>query len=175
MQERIAAAEEMYGAIRVTGIPDERIYFLRPAKCCPFLMRPQRPRTVLQTIPELRRRWPRTHIVAGVSNVSFSLPRRRMLNQTYVAMLLAAGIDTLILDACNSALRETVIAARALLGEDDFLADYLAGMAGVAGPQRNRPHALSSTSTAASRSRGNSLCKYGSIPAALTIISFGFQ
>ena len=83
------------------------------------------PRTILETVRDLRARWPNTHSLLGLSNVSFNMPNRRLLNSVYLAMLLSVGIDSIICDPCSKPIRETLRAAQALLGQDEFLTGYL--------------------------------------------------
>ena len=124
--ERMAAAEQLHGAIAAFGIPDERIYF--DPQVLPLAFETSMPLKVLESFAALRKRFPGVHLLAGVSNVSFNLPRRALLNRTYLAMLIAAGADAILCDPCDARLRETLLAARALAGKDDFLTDYLASM-----------------------------------------------
>jgi 5-methyltetrahydrofolate--homocysteine methyltransferase len=120
---RMKRAEELRGLMLKAGIPDERQFF--DPQILPLAFDPLLPRTILVTVRELRSRWPNTHTLVGLSNVSFNMPRRKLLNSVYLAMLLDAGIDTVIADPCCKQLREMLVAAQALLGQDDFLAGYL--------------------------------------------------
>ena len=125
--DRVKRAETLRGLMLSAGIPEEK-QFLDP-QVLPLAFDPQLPRDVLVSIRELRELWPTTHLVVGLSNVSFNMPRRRLLNHVFLAMLMANGIDTVICDPCGSAIHETIIAAQALLGQDEFLATYLSAFA----------------------------------------------
>ncbi len=72
----------------------------------------------LQTLWILKNRAPGVQTIGGVSNVSFGLPARPLVNRTYLAMLLGAGLDAGIIDPLDSMLMRTVLAGRALRGED---------------------------------------------------------
>ena len=61
----------------------------------------------------------------GLSNVSFGLPRRRLLNQAFLAMLVAAGADGAIIDPTDAGMMRTLLAARAVLGLDEFCMEYI--------------------------------------------------
>jgi 5-methyltetrahydrofolate--homocysteine methyltransferase len=63
--------------------------------------------------------------VVAVSNVSFGLPNRCLLNRTYLSMLLEAGLDAIIMDPTNTDMVETVFASRVLLGIDNYCAEYI--------------------------------------------------
>jgi 5-methyltetrahydrofolate--homocysteine methyltransferase len=63
--------------------------------------------------------------VAGLSNVSFGLPERRLLNRTFLVLAMEAGLDAAICDPLDKELRAVLSAASALLGRDPFLKDFL--------------------------------------------------
>lgn len=125
--DRMKRAEELRNAMLAAGIPEDR-QFLDP-QVLPLAFDPKLPRAVLESVREMRRRWPATHIVVGLSNVSFNMPRRGLLNWVFLTMLVASGIDSVICDPSINALSETVCAAQALLGQDEFLATYLSKFA----------------------------------------------
>lgn len=48
------------------------------------------------------------HTVLGVSNISFGLPNRPLLNRTFLALALGAGLDLPIINPLDSALMDTI-------------------------------------------------------------------
>jgi len=54
----------------------------------------------------------------GLSNISFGLPRRDIINATFCAMALASGLDAPILNPYDSIMQDTLAASAALLGND---------------------------------------------------------
>lgn len=66
------------------------------------------------------------NLTAGASNVSFGMPRRPLINETYLAMAITMGLNCPIVDAAK--VRHIVLAADLLAGRDDhatrFLDDY---------------------------------------------------
>lgn len=61
----------------------------------------------------------------GVSNVSYGLPNRQLINKTFFASALYAGLDLPIIDPLNKDMMDTVRASRVLLNEDVNSIDYL--------------------------------------------------
>src|SRR5204863_5350210 len=102
---RMKRAEEVHTWMTHAGIPDERQFF--DPQLLPLAFDPQLARTVLGTVREMHERWQDSHIVAGLSNVSFNMPRRGLLNQVYLAMLLSNGIDGVICDPCLVSIHAT--------------------------------------------------------------------
>ncbi len=68
----------------------------------------------------------RAHTTLGVSNVSFGLPARDMINGTFFALTLANGLSAAIMNPYSAEMMKTYFAYRALAGFDDNCADYIA-------------------------------------------------
>jgi 5-methyltetrahydrofolate--homocysteine methyltransferase len=65
------------------------------------------------------------NMVYGGSNVSFGMPERSLLNRTYLAMCMAAGVGSVIADPLDVELRRTVAACDLLLGHDEFAMRFI--------------------------------------------------
>ena len=74
---------------------------------------------------ELKRRYPGVRTVCGLSNVSFGLPARGLLNRTFLALLTAAGLDAAIVDTSDAKLMSALRAALVLCNRDPYCADYI--------------------------------------------------
>ena len=61
----------------------------------------------------------------GLSNMSFGLPDRGLINRTVFAMLLEAGLDAALIDPTDRSMMDTLKAAEALLGVDKNCLNYL--------------------------------------------------
>ena len=70
--------------------------------------------------------------VLGVSNVSFGLPNRELLNATFLAAAFGAGLDAAILNPLSDRYNEVVDAFRVLNNEDRDAARFIAAYAGRA-------------------------------------------
>ena len=61
----------------------------------------------------------------GISNVSFGLPRRSLLNRTFLAMALDRGLDAAIIDPLDGSMMETIDAYRVLANKDNYAGEYI--------------------------------------------------
>jgi 5-methyltetrahydrofolate--homocysteine methyltransferase len=59
-----------------------------------------------------------------MSNVSFGLPNRRLLNQGFAVMCLEAGLDAAIADPLDRKLMANILSADVLLGKDRYAMNY---------------------------------------------------
>lgn len=71
----------------------------------------------LKTLTEYRKHfgYPAT---MGLSNISFGLPRRDIINATFCAMALASGLDAPILNPYDKLMQDTLAAAKVITGQD---------------------------------------------------------
>lgn len=83
------------------------------------------PRRFLRSLALLKERLPQVRTIAGLSNVSFGLPERRLVNRTFLTLALAEGLDAAILDPLDKDLMDTLVASEALLGRDESLKGFL--------------------------------------------------
>jgi 5-methyltetrahydrofolate corrinoid/iron sulfur protein methyltransferase len=74
----------------------------------------------LDTIRRIRTGYPECHITSGLSNISFGMPLRHMINRTFMAMAVQAGLDSAIADPNDRQLYEVMLAAEMLMGRDKF-------------------------------------------------------
>lgn len=80
---------------------------------------------VLDSIRLIKEYQPEVHTVCAVSNVSFGLPKRKLLNRIFIPMLAAAGADAFIVDVRDREMMASILAADALLGNDAFCMNYV--------------------------------------------------
>ena len=65
------------------------------------------------------------HTVLGVSNVSFGLPNRPLLNKTFLAMTMSAGLDLPIINPLDQELMNTIDAFNVLYNYDRDATNYI--------------------------------------------------
>lgn len=86
-------------------------------------------------IIEIKKCYPTVNITAALSNISFGMPARRIINQNFLAMAMYAGLDSGILDPMNRDIVSTIFAVDALMGRDRNCRKYnKAYRAGKIGP-----------------------------------------
>jgi len=96
---------------------------------------PTAPQNVLETIRQVRAKYPTIHIAGGHSNISHGLPMRRLLNAVWLILAIEAGADAGIIDplsirpaALASMDRQSEsfkMAEAGLLGRDEFFIDFI--------------------------------------------------
>ena len=83
----------------------------------------------LDAVRELRKRYPEVHIFGGLSNVSFGLPRRKLLNHAFITLAIMAGCDTVMIDPLMNPPMDYVEFRYAAEERQAFIARYGVGEA----------------------------------------------
>ncbi len=103
----------------------------------------RQPQEILEAIRRIRDELGLTTVL-GVSNVSFGLPSRAVMNSSFLSMAAAAGLDMAILNPYDAIMTGSARAADALRGRDPGARRYLsffsaAGAAPLPGGGEKRP------------------------------------
>ncbi|HUI71093.1 MAG TPA: dihydropteroate synthase [Spirochaetia bacterium] len=105
------------------GVPPDHI-FVDPL-VRPVSTNPEYAMGALAVVARITEKHPDVHKTCGLSNVSYGLPRRRLLNQVFVAMAIAKGMDSAIIDPLDARMMANILAAEALAGKDQFCMGYI--------------------------------------------------
>lgn len=71
----------------------------------------------------------------GLSNISFGLPNRPLINSTFFSMCLAAGLDAPIMNPYDDSMQNSLLASAALLGKDPNARAYSMNTVNQAAPK----------------------------------------
>lgn len=122
VDDRMKILERIVAATREAGIADSQLYI------DPLTMTVATDQTagitVIQCIKLIKEEYPEAHIIGGLSNISYGLPNRSLINRTFLTLVLAAGMDSAIIDPCDRELLGTLYTTELLLGRDKFCRKY---------------------------------------------------
>lgn len=121
-QKRFEIAKRIIETAKTYGIPEQNILI-----DCLVLTASAEQQAVLEAlkaIPLIKKEY-NVKTVLGVSNVSFGLPERNIINSTYLAMALAYGLDAPIIDPTQQPIMNTIRAFRVLAHQDNGCTDYI--------------------------------------------------
>lgn len=89
----------------------------------PIATEPHQAKEFLKAIPMIKGLGLKT--ICGLSNVSFGLPNRKVINGSFLSMAVQAGLDAAILDPMDKLIVSNLKASRALSGLDEYCAEYI--------------------------------------------------
>jgi 5-methyltetrahydrofolate--homocysteine methyltransferase len=129
--ERVANLTQLMAMMDKAGVPHGDIY-LDPL-VFPVGAGPQFGKDFLDAVKELRQKFPDIHIFGGLSNVSFGLPRRKLLNHAFIILSIMAGCDAVMIDPLMNNPVDYVefkIAADVMTATDEYALKYLSYVRG---------------------------------------------
>lgn len=121
-EDRVAIAEKIITTAEQYGINREDILI-----DCLVLTASAQQEEVMETIKAVRLVKEKFGVktLLGVSNVSFGLPQRELLNQTFLAMALAQGLDAPILNPNNDTIMDVIRSYKVLANIDKEAKAYV--------------------------------------------------
>lgn len=122
VEDRVATASRLIDRLISEGFSLDDIYV---DLCVLPVAAGSHGENILAAVTKVRAAYPGVHLSAGVSNVSFGLPVRKLLNETFLVLLMSRGLDAAIVDPCDQQLMMDIMAAEALLGRDERCKGYL--------------------------------------------------
>ena len=141
--KREAILQRLLDQARELGVP--RHLIVVDALALTVSSKPLAAQACLSTIRTCQQRWG-IPTVLGLSNISFGLPARELLNSTFLSMAAAAGLSACIANPSSERLQESLAAAEVLLGRDPQAMGFIQGFAdwhpGEPGRQRGAKSAV---------------------------------
>jgi 5-methyltetrahydrofolate--homocysteine methyltransferase len=132
---RLDIVRRLVAMTRECGLPDNKL-FVDPLVMA-ISTGTENGNVTLETTRKIREEFPQVHLTCGLSNISFGMPLRSTLNQAFMALLIAAGMDSALIDPEERELRAIMMAAETLLGKDRHCMNFnRAFRAGKIGPQQ---------------------------------------
>lgn len=119
---RLDVIRQVFAETRRVGVSDEKVYVDPLAMT--IATNTEAGRITFDTMRAVRAEFPQAHISCGLSNVSFGLPVRSLINRTFLVLALNAGMDTAIIDPNDQALQAAIRATDLLLGHDKHCLGY---------------------------------------------------
>lgn len=120
---RLAVARKIVAATDAAGIPRSDVVI----DCLAMAASTDQtaPRTILEAIRLVKDELPGVRTVLGVSNISFGLPFRPLVNATFLAAAFGAGLDLAIVNPGSRRMMDVVDSWRVLSGEDEAARFYV--------------------------------------------------
>ena len=125
IDKRVELGAQLITIAMEGGLDTERL-FIDPI-ILPVNVSPKNPGNCMAAIAQLRAfADPPPHLLLGLSNVSQRCSNRGLINRTYLAMAMANGLDSAIMDPLDTELMDTAITAELLLEKMIYCDSYLA-------------------------------------------------
>ena len=142
--DRIRIAEKIYATAAEYGIRREDIVI--DGLCMTVSSDPRSALVTLETIRRIRDELGGSSIL-GVSNISFGLPARELINAYFFEMALQNGLSCAIINPNNQAMMQAYRAFCALTNQDENFQNFITAYAGYKSPDKQVRDALNAYKT----------------------------
>jgi len=122
-EKRVEIANKLYNELTCTGIKKENIFF--DALVQPVGTDVEAFKTYLMALRKIKEKLPETRSICGLSNVSFGLPKRKLINKYALAIAMYEGLEAVIIDPVDPGILEARCIAGVLTGRDQFCINYI--------------------------------------------------
>ena len=79
----------------------------------------------IEAVEQIMQKFEGIHTACGLSNISYGLPVRPFLNQTFMVMAITKGLDGAIVNPLDKKMMANITAAETLAGKDSFCMNFL--------------------------------------------------
>ena len=122
-EARTSIAEDLINSLVKNNVPLENIYVDPLVQ--PLSTNDSYGAEFLASIEMIMSRFPGVHTICGLSNISYGLPERMLLNQTFMVMAITKGLDGAIVNPLDKKMMAAIVTSETLAGKDEWCAQYL--------------------------------------------------
>lgn len=122
-EERLDFAGRIITLTRAAGVPDDKV-FIDPLVRC-VAAENEQGAEFLKAIGLIKDKYPTVHFCAGLSNVSYGLPQRTLLNRAFLSLSIWQGLDGAIIDPLDKGVMAALYATRVVAGLDEYCMEYM--------------------------------------------------
>ncbi len=126
--ERLKACEKIAESAQKNGIALEKLFF--DPLALSVATDTSQGIVTLETIKRIKTEFPQAKTTIGLSNISFGLPGRSLINRSFLLLAIYAGLNSAILNPLDKKLMSVVRVGEMVLGRDNHCLNYLKAFRG---------------------------------------------
>jgi cobalamin-dependent methionine synthase I len=122
-EAKVKMAGQLIERVKAAGIPLDDLYI--DPLVYPLATNDRSALATLDAIEQIMKQFPGVHTTCGLTNVSYGLPNRKLVNRTFLVAAIVRGLDSAILDPTDKQLYGSLKAALMIVGKDEFCMQYI--------------------------------------------------
>jgi 5-methyltetrahydrofolate corrinoid/iron sulfur protein methyltransferase len=123
VEEKVEIGAELVEKVTAAGVLLDNLYI--DPLIYPISANQESALNSISAIKEIMKNHPGVHTTCGLTNVSYGLPGRKLINRTFLVAAIAYGLDSAIIDPTDNKLVSSLMAALAVTGRDNYCLEYL--------------------------------------------------
>lgn len=122
-EDKVTMAGKLVEKVTGSGVPIDDLY-IDPI-VYPLGTNIESALATLGAIEQIMKQFPGVHTSCGLTNISYGLPNRRLVNRTFLVAAIVRGLDSAIIDTTDKMLYGALKAALMVMGKDEFCMKYV--------------------------------------------------
>ena len=122
-EQRLTACDVIMSHLVRLGVEADKVFF--DPLVLPIAVDSNQALVALNTLELIKSRYPVSKTIMGLSNISYGLPKRNLINRAFLMMAAYAGLDAVILDPLDAKVMSFALVADMLMGKDHSCRGYL--------------------------------------------------
>jgi len=122
-EERINVGSELIDKLNGSGVPLDKIYVDPLVQ--PVSVDTNMGLATLGAISQIMSKYAGVNTICGLSNISYGLPERKLINRNFLALAIAHELNAAILDPTDNLLMATMYTVEMLMGKDEYCGNYI--------------------------------------------------
>jgi len=122
-EDKVRLAHELVKQVTEANIPLDNLYI--DPLVYPVATNPQSALATMEAIERIMKEFPDVHTTCGLTNVSYGVPDRKLVNRAFLTAAISRGLDSAILDPTDKQLYGALKASLIVVGRDEFCMEYI--------------------------------------------------
>jgi len=120
--QRHEIAASILEEVTKQGVKEEDIYFDLLVR--PISTEPKQAIEFLNALDSIKTLG-NVNFTCGLSNISFGLPNRKVINAIFLSMAMSHGLNSAIIDPTDKLMTAAILSGRAILDQDEYCMNYI--------------------------------------------------
>lgn len=122
-EDKVNLAGQLVENVTASGVPLDDLYI--DPLLYPIGTNTESAKATLDAIEQIMKKFPGVHTTCGLTNISYGLPNRRLVNRTFLVAAIGRGLDSAIIDPTDKKLYGALKTALMVMGKDEFCMEYI--------------------------------------------------
>lgn len=122
-EDKVKFAGQLVETVTASGIDLDDLYI--DPLVYPLGTNTESAKGTLDAIEQIMKKFPGVHTTCGLTNISYGLPQRRLVNRTFLVAAIGRGLDSAIIDPTDKKLYASLKAALMVMDKDEFCMRYI--------------------------------------------------
>ena len=122
-EDKVRFAGQLAETVTASGVALDDLYI--DPLVYPLGTNTESAKATLDAIEQIMKKFPGVHTTCGLTNISYGLPQRRLVNRTFLVSAIGRGLDSAIIGPTDKKLYASLKAALMVMDKDEFCMHHI--------------------------------------------------